>query len=383
MVPPGPDALESAIRDIGVPALVTNERMVLTEVSEGTVRATGYDRQELIGKPASIVAADPAEFADVAETVAAGRTWSGTFTVRCADDRRIRGHGSTTPVTVGGDRIGYFGTFTDTTRRRRYENATKVLGRVMRHDLRHELNLLLGDIDAAKRTLDGQLREPTETDPDAGTDPGGGPETGTGTGTRPGTETAMTQACDRLQRATERLWETVSMIDRASDLRRTLDRSAEDAFRVVQLDAVLEAELEAVRQRYPSVIVERSEEFPEVTVLADDLINVAIGAVLENAVVHNPSDHPRMTVRVILDERSATVEIADDGPGIPPERRDQVFGREERGQLDHGTGLDLFVVESVLEEYGGEAFVEDNDPQGAVFGLQFVRATPNDDSDAG
>jgi PAS domain S-box-containing protein len=350
-------ALESAVGDLQVPAVVADESMTLIAVSAGAVEATGYDRATLVGRSAATLAADPTEFAVVAETIAAGETWSGTFTVRCADARRIRGRGSTAPVTVDGELVGFLGTFTDTTRRRRYENATKVLGRLMRHDLRHDLNRLLGHLDAATRAVTAEAGVEGDRDVDTAGD---------------------VDASAHLERAVATVEETVSTIDRAGDLRSLLERSAEEPFRVIRLDEVLATELTRFRDRYPGARLQTPEATDPVFVLADDLLGTVIEAVLENAVEHNPRADPLVDVSVTLADRTATLTVADDGPGIPPEQRDVALGRNERDQLNHGTGLDLFVVDNVIEEYGGSVSIRDREPRGAAFDLQFVRVPDAD-----
>jgi len=79
---------------------------------------------------------------------------------------------------------------------------------------------------------------------------------------------------------------------------------------------------------------------------------------LVNAAHHTP---PRSRVELRLLERDgrAVVEVADDGPGIPPEMRAQIFDRFVRseGPADTaggtGTGLGLAIVSAVAASHGG------------------------------
>jgi signal transduction histidine kinase len=57
--------------------------------------------------------------------------------------------------------------------------------------------------------------------------------------------------------------------------------------------------------------------------------------------------------------------VADDGPGIPVERRDDAlrrFGRLDPSRHITGSGLGLSLVEAVARLHGGEVVLADNAP---------------------
>ncbi len=62
------------------------------------------------------------------------------------------------------------------------------------------------------------------------------------------------------------------------------------------------------------------------------------------------------------------IRVADNGPGVPPALRHQVFTPFYTSR-DDGTGLGLAVVQSVAEAHGGSVRIEDNPPRGACFVL--------------
>nr|WP_302080744.1 ATP-binding protein [Salinibaculum sp. KK48] len=43
------------------------------------------------------------------------------------------------------------------------------------------------------------------------------------------------------------------------------------------------------------------------------------------------------------------------------------FGKGEKGLDSPGTGIGLYLVQTLLDQYGGDVWVADNDPEGAVF----------------
>ncbi len=67
------------------------------------------------------------------------------------------------------------------------------------------------------------------------------------------------------------------------------------------------------------------------------------------------------------------VEVADDGPGIAPEVRAQVFDRFVRGDgpadtaVGPGSGLGLAIVRAVAASHGGTVEVGESPSGGALF----------------
>jgi signal transduction histidine kinase len=78
--------------------------------------------------------------------------------------------------------------------------------------------------------------------------------------------------------------------------------------------------------------------------------------------------------------RTATLEVRDDGPGVPPEERDRVFDRfvrldEGRDREHGGFGLGLAIVADLCRAYGGTIEVGGGAP-GAVFSVRLPAAKP-------
>ncbi|MBN1824943.1 MAG: HAMP domain-containing protein [Candidatus Eisenbacteria bacterium] len=73
---------------------------------------------------------------------------------------------------------------------------------------------------------------------------------------------------------------------------------------------------------------------------------------------------------LLLDARAegdrVAVRVADDGPGIPPDRLGRVFAPYFTTKRE-GTGLGLALVERIVLDHGGEIDVEPNRPRGTVF----------------
>jgi signal transduction histidine kinase len=140
----------------------------------------------------------------------------------------------------------------------------------------------------------------------------------------------------------------------------------------VPLSSALEDRVATLKTTYPDAEV--TAEVPEgLAVEADEMLGNVLGNVLGNAVEHNDADAPSVAVSATEGERRVVVRVADDGPGVPEAQKETIFRRGNRGlkESDIGSGFGLFFVDTMMEKYGGEVTVADNDPRGAVFELSF------------
>jgi len=96
--------------------------------------------------------------------------------------------------------------------------------------------------------------------------------------------------------------------------------------------------------------------------ILDNLLANAIDALPEGGTV---------TVSVSSSDRGATLTVADDGPGMPPEERSRAFLRFVSGSKNGGSGLGLAIVHRLVTSNGGAARLAETPGGGLTVVLEF------------
>ncbi|SDM84402.1 Signal transduction histidine kinase [Halogranum gelatinilyticum] len=107
----------------------------------------------------------------------------------------------------------------------------------------------------------------------------------------------------------------------------------------------------------------------------DSDLGLALTELVENAVEHNPADNPEVGLSLTGDDEWVTVSVHDDGPGIPDHETGVLTGDTELTQLQHGSGLGLWLVKAVADASEGVLGFEKDD-SGSTVTLRLQRTTP-------
>jgi len=131
-------------------------------------------------------------------------------------------------------------------------------------------------------------------------------------------------------------------------------------------------------------------------VLGDEVrLRQVIGNLMSNALTHTPDGTP-VTVRILAGPRepvpSVVLEVADEGPGLPPDQAERVFERfyradQARTRTAGGTGLGLAIVAALVAAHGGTVTLQTSPGRGATFRVTLPLAPearsdqPDEDAD--
>ena len=124
---------------------------------------------------------------------------------------------------------------------------------------------------------------------------------------------------------------------------------------------------------------EWSIEVPEEPVeLIGDMgrLQQVVANLLANARTHTPAG-TRIAIEVAEDGADAVLRVRDDGPGIDPAVRDELFSRFARGDRSRnratgGSGLGLSITKAIVEGHGGTIAVQ-SEPGSTVFTVRLPR----------
>lgn len=228
--------------------------------------------------------------------------------------------------------------FNDVTKRKKYERTLqrqrddlRTLNQIVRHDIRNDLQLITSYAELLEEEFDPKYVE-------------------------------------IIQESGEH---AVEFTNTARELAEVMLEESSD-HQLMDLTGVVRSESAELEESYPEATV--TVDIPDrLLVRADTMLSAAFRNLLKNAVVHNDKDTPSIEITATQDETHTRVRIADDGPGIPDDRKDDIFEHGEKGLDSEGTGIGLYLVQSLSKRYGGDIWVEDNDPQGAMFVVELPR----------
>ncbi len=276
------------------------------------------------------------------------------FDIEC---RVITGEGRERQVQIRGERVTtddsstLRGTIHDVTEVRKNEQQLSVLNRVLRHNLRNNLNVVTANAELIRDHIE-QLRSNTTT---AGVD----------------SSAAATDAVDQFP--FEDVLDTVDQLDaKAWELLAIADKSRELAGVVGQTDSAETTDIESL---LTDLVAEYRTEYTNATLHLDTVpatantnpesVYLALEELLENALQHTGPE-PTVEIRVTRsDPNRVEIAIADDGPGIPDIER-RTLEADGETDLRHSSGFGLWTVDWLLGRVGGAVTIESTDSETVV-----------------
>jgi len=328
--------------------LVLDEEGRISFINPAVDRTLGYDREEMIGEDAFefVHPEDRDAAASIfAELVDAPGHVSDRVTHRLqhanGEWKWFESIGSNRTET-GLD--GYVINSREITRRKEYEQQLErqrdnldVLNQMLRHDIRNDLQLVLSYADA--------LAEHVEND----------------------------EATEHYRKLRESATHAVELTTAARNVAEVM-LTAETEKRAIRLDQVLDHEIREVRDANTNAEIALDGDLPDVTVRANEMLGSVFRNLLQNAIQHTNRAVPEVTLTTTERPDTVRVRISDNGSGIPESQRDDVFVKGKKGSDSRGTGIGLYLVETLVETYGGDVWYDDSAAPGASFVVELPRA---------
>lgn len=234
-----------------------------------------------------------------------------------------------------GEMYGTMFVMTDITERKQRQQRLSVLSRVLRHNLRNELNVVMGRMQVVREKLPEAERQ-------------------------------------HIDIASDTVRDLLELSQKAKSVQRLLDEQAEE---VADRDVgrSVKDTLSQAGDRFPSASVTASVRTDRPWARIGHGLDHALWELVENAIEHNDTDAATVEIRL---EREGTGErewtllhVADDGPGIDQSEID-VLQRDEEDPLTHGSGIGLWTAKWIIERSGGSLTFDQSDLGGTLVSVR-------------
>lgn len=176
-----------------------------------------------------------------------------------------------------------------------------------------------------------------------------------------------------IDQETDRLQE---LIENLLDSARLQSGTLKMDFQAVRLDTLLRSVIERTRIHHPNFQAHLELETTIAPIDGDPKrLSQVFENLLSNAVKYAPGSE--VWVKISLDEREATIEVEDHGPGIPNRYLTHLFERFFRNPdvapSVHGSGLGLFICKKIIQAHHGTIRASSMVGQGTTFHITLPR----------
>lgn len=236
-----------------------------------------------------------------------------------------------TPVKMDGEVKLIVGSSRDITERKKIEERDKFLHSLLRHDLKNKLMIADGYLELLEEAeLGGEYDEYVDNTID------------------------VFEQC-------------MDIIKKVRELREAQEEEIQD----VDIESYLEDVVEENRNKADEEGIDLIyESGTGCRVKGGDLLKTVFTNLIENAIKHGNCSNIKIINKQINDDCVITIE--DDGRGI--EDKEDIFEKGYKEGENAGTGLGLYLVKEIIENYGGSLEVDDSELGGARFEIRLKKA---------
>ncbi|MBS3781157.1 MAG: PAS domain S-box protein [Candidatus Thermoplasmatota archaeon] len=230
--------------------------------------------------------------------------------------------------------LGYLGIDRDITQRTVVSDREKFLHSLLTHDLRNKLHIAKGCL---------RLIQEEQLDDESG---------------------------GYLQRAIASLDAQKDLIDKISSLRR-IDK--EDTVDEVGLKKHLEVAIHQINAKNDTSDVEIRPLEDDFKVLGGNLLAEVFFNLIENSLKHSRCD--LIELKAEPEDKHVVVIFEDNGEGIPDKKKDKIFEKGYKASDSSGSGLGMYLVKRIIDEYNGDISLEDSERGGVKFKIWLKSAS--------
>jgi PAS domain S-box-containing protein len=224
---------------------------------------------------------------------------------------------------------GYITNSREITARKERQQQLELFDRVIRHNLRNDMNVIRGaaDLLQSKETGEGVHRA-----------------------------SQIKKKCNEL----------LATVKKQRDIAQLLRQSPTQS--VINVQAALDTICSELRSAHPDAKVAISCE-NKTRLRADDKFVYALEELITNGIIHNDSDTPTVEMAVTESREQVRITVTDNGPQIPEMERRVIANPENRSPLYHGSGLGLWLVKLIISRSGGTVQFVETEQEGNTIAL--------------
>ncbi|KTG09015.1 hypothetical protein AUR64_14530 [Haloprofundus marisrubri] len=307
-------------------------------VSRGCEELTGYAQEELIEGEIDfgtdvIHSADHDRVWEITQTqIAAGKPFNINYQIETADGQKKWVTEKGCAIFENGEIVALEGFISDISEQKRQTRRVKLLNRVLRHNLRNSMNVVIGYTDL----IADQVKSETEKEY---------------------ADVVSSTAHD------------VAALSKKVGQIQAVFRPESPSLPQADLSTPITDAIDEITAAYPHADI-GVESNLDVRIKGPTRLQVALQHALENAIVHSGLEAPPVVVETRLlgpdNPRKVQIQISDEGPGIPEMERNALDERQAVSDLSHGSGLGLWVMKWYIESIGGELTFSEHNSCGAT-----------------
>lgn len=310
-------ARDTVVEELDEAVFIINDADVILDLNAAAAALTARPPGDLLGQPI--------------QTILDGLTQVPEQGTERIDVRTVEGprqfEVTTSSIPDGdGGLLGRTVLFRDVTERETREQQLEVLTRVLRHNLRNDLDTVLAYVE--------EIEDPTIRKP--------------------------------LRANAKRLDDTAG---KARTIEEVLSLSSQPTT-AVDLGDIIRSVADRFRDEHPGCVIAVGAP-DELRIRShSQLLDRLVTELVENAIEHNEQSDPAVEIAVRTEtvESGRTrveIEVADNGPGIP-EREREIIRNEQESALKHGSGLGLWLVNWITTSLNGDLSFDAHDSSGSV-----------------
>ncbi|MFO7791563.1 MAG: GAF domain-containing protein [Candidatus Saliniplasma sp.] len=238
---------------------------------------------------------------------------------------------STSPITdADGNYIGEVSAIQDITEKKKIEEREKFLHSLLRHDLKNKSQIIQGYLQLLwEMGLEGDKKTLAQKAVNASKE-----------------QIELIQKVRKLSKI-ERMAQELKEFDLKEVLEKSINENKDHASN------------EGFRINY--------EDHPSYRIKGGTLLSEVFHNLINNSIKHSGGSQ----IRIKVDDHESEVKITveDDGNGIPEDIKEDVFTKGFKGTNSKGSGLGLFLVKRIIENYGGRIELDKSTLGGARFDI--------------